>query len=923
MDDKIKIKKEMINARNKLYEFMGNYIVKDSKEENTHNMIPYNDGLNGGGGAYNIPEEEYETFMELYIEANILMLAAKEEDRYIVEVPRKISPLCADIDFKQKIKQRQYGVDTIQKIIGVYKRVIDKYFNASDKQKNAFVLEKKCPTFKKDDIYSDGIHIVFPYLPADRRAKMLVVYEAMKIAEKEKIFDELELVNTNYSDIFDLSMFKNDIQTGWCMYGSRKPNGGLYLLSHIFNHNLARLKLKENSNLNKLPLVLSMRQYSDDISVPYDYDKFDDVDLDNILEKIYDEMGLNKKKKKKEKKIKEKEITDDFELVEDNYLTDYGIDEYPDKSLNSIELEARRLTELLSPERAGPYSSWIMVCWALANISKKLKYDFFRFSEKSSSGNFDANGCNVQWERAIEYDGDYKLGLGSLRLWAKKDNPEGYSRFITMSVSPLMKEAESGTHTDIAMVLYYMFKDQFVCASIGKNVWYQFVDHRWVQIDGGYTLMNKISDDLSGNFTNMIGKTINDKENPLNRGDSRDFDDKRMVDFMKIIKNLKNSSFKGKIMDECRRRFHIPKFGDRLDGNPDLIGFNNGIYDLERKCFRDGLPEDYVTFTTGYDWVEYSDDHEYIKDVVDFFEKLHNKEHIRNYILKLFAAHLSGRILSNRFVIWTGSGSNGKSTAIELFQYAYGEYCDTVAVTLLTRKPGNSREASPEVAGLRGKRFVVFQEPEGDDQIYPGNMKMMTGKDEIPARPLYGDPIKFRPQFKMVLTCNRLPTIKAYDDGTWRRMEVTKWGAKFLDHDRVIKKPDVEFYKDYKLDKKLKKWKGAFMWYLIKRVYEPNNMNETAIIAPEEVKISTTNYQHDTNYFCEFMDETVIKVEDDETATVSIPYLYDRFKEFYEGNYDKKIPPKRELINFFNTKEYVIKNNALVGFRKKDLNVTE
>ena len=54
-------------------------------------------------------------------------------------------------------------------------------------------------------------------------------------------------------------------------------------------------------------------------------------------------------------------------------------------------------------------------------------------------------------------------------------------------------------------------------------------------------------------------------------------------------------------MREAKELFYDKDFLNKLDNNPNLLGFNNWIYDIEKSIFRPPAFDDYVTMSCGYD----------------------------------------------------------------------------------------------------------------------------------------------------------------------------------------------------------------------------------------------------------------------------------------------------------------------------------
>jgi phage/plasmid-associated DNA primase len=225
---------------------------------------------------------------------------------------------------------------------------------------------------------------------------------------------------------------------------------------------------------------------------------------------------------------------------------------------------------------------------------------------------------------------------------------------------------------------------------------------------------------------------------------------------------------------------------------------------------------------------------------------------------------------------------------------AFGDYCCKFPVTLLTRQRAASNAATSEIARAKGRRLGVLQEPCENEHLNIGLMKELSGGDTIQCRELYKPPVEWRPQFKLFLQCNHLPTVPSDDGGTWRRIRVVEFGSKF------VPKPDPEkpneFPMDIDLKSKLDIWKEHFISMLV-HIYV--SRFGQIIEDPESVTAFTRQYQRDNDHLADFVDS---RIEPKEDSFLSID---DAMRELREWNreqsgQDCKIK-KNALIKYLNT----------------------
>lgn len=843
-------------------------------------------------GTFSIDDSEYDDFIKLY---NSVL---GKIDLYLVERHdnKSVGPLVIDIDFKvsDKWKERQYSYDHIELIIEIYNEVIKKYLDIENDKIKAYVFEKPEPTLeKKNNVFKDGFHILYPELSLGIKTRYLIFDETKNIMIKEEIFSNIPIINS-YDEIIDESVITRN---GLLMYGSHKEGRKPYELKKIYNHDLTTDDLDNflNSNIDFVK-YFSVRRYSDNDRISYKTEYVEEViELEN---KIY-EKYLPKKKK-------DKHNIDNFldrYQNNNNSLNKKYNKEIPEEEYKFIE----GLVELLSDDRAEEYSKWISVCWALHSVSDSI-YDIFdKFSRRSNK--YDADSCKKFWNSYDETKNGYTIA--SLHWWAKKDNNKKYNDLMQDKLKNECEKAMSGTHEDLSRVICEMYKYEFKCVDLVRSGgrWYEFIGHRWVEVAGGYSLRNKIADEFSKRFSSLHSYYMLVRGQAV--GMEHDDTQRRISKVHEIVKKLGSEDFLSNVMKACARKMYDKSFFDKLDSNPDLLGFENGVYDLKNRVFRAAIPEDYISLSVGYNYQEFSKNDNMIKDIIKYFEQVQYEDDMREYVLRFCSSLLDGHVRDQKFIMWTGNGANGKSTTVDLIHMTLGDYAANLNSRVLTQKNTSAYGATPDLADKKGKRFLCIQETEREDKINVGLMKELTaGNDKITARALYSDPITYIPTFKMALICNVLPDIPSNDGGTWRRLRVTEWPAKFVENP----KERHEFKLDPTIPNKMKSWKAGFMWLLL-NCYYPKYISE-GLKEPPKVMEFTNKYQQNNDVFYEYIVDILEETNNTEDS-LKLTDIYSIFKGWYRDSHTGKPPEKKELKEYFEKKygKRYKPNNTIIGIK--------
>lgn len=874
-----------------------NRFINKHKVEKGH--VYTNTSMGNPRASLFIPDEEYDEFVNLYG-----LAITNGISLHFTEKPTNPSPLRVDLDFRfpfnetpvqdangvKEIK-RVYNEQHVYNIIKNYFNIINKYINIPDEYNIAYIMEKQKPTECRNKI-KDGIHIVFPHIIVSNNVQHFIRKKILDIANE--LFVSLPISN-EYSSIIDKAII--DVNC-WLMYGSKKIENDAYRVSKIYRYINKQTILDTNTitateEIGFIKLFTMRPKHESQVSVFPEYVG----EIEEYIRHVLPTIDI-KYKTKLHNNIFAKSLN-----INKNFTGD-----------DELIIIRRIVLECLSYSRAEKYDDWINLGWVLRNIDYRLLDTWIEFSKIGSS--YVEGECQKLWNKMRK---DH-MGIGTLKWWAKQDNLNRYNEIIDESVIPLIDLCvrSDGAHYDVAMVVQAINKDEI--KTVNKTIWYYYEKdrHSWKITTEGSLLRLMLSRDICKKFIERAQYW-----NSLNYGadeEQKDLNTEKAKRCLKIAHQLKNASYKDSIMRELRSLFMDEKFEELLDSRSHLIGFSNGVYDLKMHLFRDGMPDDYIFHSTKINYMPFNKDIPEYLEINDFFSKVFVNEAVRNYILDIIACIIDGSIAQERFYIFTGQGSNGKSRLLDLIQKTVGDYYCILPIALLTQKRASSNSAQSELERTKGRRFAVMQEPSEQDKINIGYMKELSGNDRIMTRGLYKEPTEFKPQFKMILTCNELPEVPSDDGGTWRRIRVVEFLSKFCENPTK----ENEFAMDLELSDKFERWTEPFMSMLIER---HKHINPNSIPEPMEVRIATESYKNNNDIIGQFITDKIIIDKENVDDRIAINNLYNEFRVWGADNIpkSKKRPDRNQLKAYIEKKlgQYPLDNKGWRGLKFKITNVDE
>jgi putative DNA primase/helicase len=309
---------------------------------------------------------------------------------------------------------------------------------------------------------------------------------------------------------------------------------------------------------------------------------------------------------------------------------------------------------------------------------------------------------------------------------------------ITENLITLLAEKnEMYPRNDIGTArLFYDLYSGIIRYVVESKNWYVYDGRVWRKDEGGFRTMEMCKTFATAYSDYAVNACSDDS------------------DFLKYTAKLANRRNRESVLNDAKSIAPISL--SAFDTNRYLLNLQNGTYNLQNFNLQQHRAEDYITKMTRvrFDHKAKCQRWEQFIDEIMCGDKA-----TASFMQKALGYALTGdtNACNSFYILYGASTRNGKSTLTEAIGYILGDYARTVQPQTLSKRSSDGASPSPDIARLKGARFVCTPEPEKGLELNSALIKQLTGGDTYVGRFLNENPFEFVPEFHIFFNTNHLP----------------------------------------------------------------------------------------------------------------------------------------------------------------------
>lgn len=323
-------------------------------------------------------------------------------------------------------------------------------------------------------------------------------------------------------------------------------------------------------------------------------------------------------------------------------------------------------------------------------------------------------------------------------------------------------------------------------------------------------------------------------------------------------KNLGNANGRERVLKDVKKL--LRKSPDIFDKRTELLNTKNCTLNLESGEIQPHNADDYITKCVNTDYIQ-GETNERFNSFIN--EICQNDTETIQALQRALGYSLMGTAHEEcLFIAYGKTTRNGKGTLFDLVLDTLGSYGRQMGFETIARS-GNidGSKPTPDLAVLRGVRFILSNEPQKGVCFNEGLVKQMTGNDTMVARHLNCEPITFKCKGIIFVTANSLPSVA---------------DSSLYDSDRIklllFNKHFSEVERDTSLKKTLREGNGkaAVLNWLLEGYKQ---YRKYGLLTTAQAREALNQYRAENDYIQQFIDEGLILYDKDDRHAPSTKFL--------------------------------------------------